>query len=313
MVRGENLNMKIIDTDLLKTLPLPVWNDDADKSTRGKLLLIGGSKRIPGAAILAARAALRVGCGSVRVAAPESVALQIGVAVPELMVVPLGETRDGTLSQSAIEIVAAQCKLCQALILGPGLDENAETDEAAREIVRSAPLPLVVDAQAISALGNNFDFKGTRAPRILTPHAGEFETLWGKKLPDDDEKRAKIASDFAVKNGIVLVLKGRHTFITSPEGEIWKNESGSRALGTAGSGDVLAGIIGGLLAQGLGAAPAAIWGVYFHAQAGEAVSKDGGDDGALASDFVARLPGVQKFLRAQTEVKTQKSFGLRPG
>ena len=304
--------MKIIDTELLKTLPLPVWDEDTDKSTRGKLLLVGGSKRIPGAAILAARAALRSGCGSVRVAAPARSALAIGIAVPELMVLPLDETHDGTAAQASIEVVAAQCKLCQALVIGPGLDENGETDETAREIVQSAPLPLVVDAQALAALGPQFDFQGTRAPRILTPHAVEFESLSGQKVPSELEKRAEIAKEFAVKNGVVLVLKGSQTLIASPEGELWHNESGSRALGTAGSGDVLAGVIGGLLAQGLSAANAAIWGVFLHARAGEEVAQDVGEDGALASDFVARLPGIQKHLRAQTQSKTRQSFGLRP-
>lgn len=300
--------MKTIDIELLKSHPLPEWNDETHKATRGKLLLIGGSRRIPGAAILAARAALRAGCGSVRVAAPASVALAIGIAVPELMVVPLPETKDGTISKEAIELIVAQTKVCDAIVLGPGLDENSETDEFAREIIEAAPLPLLIDAQAISALSG--DWKAKARARILTPHDGEFETLSGKTIGED---REKLAIEFAKKAGATLALKGHQTIVATPEGDAYLEESGTRALGTAGSGDVLAGIIGGLLAQGLDATRATVWGVHLHAQAGEALTKDGPEDGLMAYDFIERLPAVQKYLRRSTADKKPGGFGLRHG
>lgn len=298
--------MKTIDIELLKSYPLPDWDEETHKAARGKLLLIGGSRRIPGAVILAARAALRSGCGSVRVAAPQSVALAIGIAVPELMIVPLPETKDGTIAKEAVELIAAQAKFCDAIVLGPGLDENSETDEFAREIVDAAPLPLLIDAQAISALPT--DWKAAARARILTPHDGEFETLTGKTLGEDREKMAK---DYAKNSGAILALKGHQTIVATAEGETYLEESGTRALGTAGSGDVLAGIIGGLLAQGLDAARATMWGVHLHAQAGEALTKDGPEDGLLASDFIGQLPTVQKYLRRSTTEKKAGGFGLR--
>ena len=243
--------MTTIDIELLKSHPLPNWGDETHKADRGKLLLIGGSKRIPGAAILAARAALRAGCGSVRVAAPASVAMAIGIAVPELMVVPLPETSAGTISGEAIEQIVAQSKECDTIVLGPGLDANSETDEFAREVIEAAPLPLLIDAQAISALPGDWKVAGTRA-RILTPHDGEFETLTGKTLGPDAQAREKAALDYVKAAGATLALKGHETIVASPGGESYLNENGTRALGTAGSGDVLAGIIGGLLAQGIG-------------------------------------------------------------
>ena len=300
--------MKTIDIELLKSHPLPDWNEETHKADRGKLLIIGGSRRIPGAAILAARAALRAGCGSVRVAAPECVALAIGIAVPELMVIPLPETAAGTISADAIELIAAQAKVCDAIVLGPGLDENSETDEFAREVVETVPLPLLIDAQAISALAS--DWKANAHARILTPHDGEFETLSGKTIGDN---REQLAIEFAQKSGATLVLKAHQTIVATPEGETYLEESGTRALGTAGSGDVLAGIIGSLLAQGLDATRATVWGVHLHAQAGEALTKDGPEDGLMAGDFIQQLPQVQKYLRRSTVEKKSGGFGLRHG
>lgn len=300
--------MKTIDIELLKALPLPDWSDETHKAERGKLLLIGGSRRIPGAVILAARAALRCGCGTVRVAAPASVALHIGIAVPELMVIPLPETSAGTIASEAVELIVAQSKACDAIVLGPGLDANSETDEFAREIIEAAPLPLLIDAQALTALPGDWK-AGTRA-RILTPHDGEFETLSGETVGDN---REKLALEYAQKSGATLALKGHETIIATPDGEAYSNESATRALGTAGSGDVLAGIIGGLLAQGLDATRATIWGVYMHSEAGDALAKDGGEDGLMARDFIERLPAVQKYLRRQTSEKKAGGFGLRHG
>ena len=305
---NSQIPMKTIDIELLKSHPLPDWNDETHKAERGKLLLIGGSRHIPGAAILAARAALRSGCGSVRVAVPQSVALAIGIAVPELMVVPLPETKDGTISVEAMELIDEQIKVCDAIALGPGLDANSETDDFAREVVETAPLPLLIDAQAISALSS--DWKAAARSRILTPHNGEFETLTGE-TPGED--REKMAMEYAKKAGATLALKGHQTIVATPEGDTYLEESGSRALGTAGSGDVLAGIIGSLLAQGLDATRATIWGVHLHAQAGEALTKDGPEDGLLASDFIGQLPTVQKYLRRSTTEKKAGGFGLRHG
>ena len=160
------------------------------------------------------------------------------------------------------------------------------------------------------------------APRILTPHEAEFRALRdGKKV--DMAAPELIANEFAQQSNTILVLKGQKTFIATPEGSVFKNEAGSRALGeqytseimrlnrnfvvgTAGSGDTLAGIIGGLLAQGIEAHTAAIWGVYFHAIAGEIVSKEVGEDGAIASDFINRLPAIQQRLRQEIRSKNSK-------
>ncbi len=304
-----------ITIELLKTMPLPDYSEDADKADRGKLLIIAGSQRLPGAAILAARAALRVGCGTVRVAAPASVAIHIGVAVPELMVLPLPETPAGTLARGALPLLKEQYAACRATVIGPGLDEHPETAQMVREMIAKVPLPMVVDAHALTAWGE----KGEGAPsersksagaRIFTPHENELSALLGTDFSKLEVSREEFAPTFAGKESAVLVLKGRDTLFASPGGELYRNKAGSRALGTAGSGDVLAGVIGSLLAQNMEAAHAAVWGVHMHALAGEAVSEDLGEDGVMSRDLVDRLPLVVRYLRRQT---MPKKDGPRPG
>jgi hydroxyethylthiazole kinase-like uncharacterized protein yjeF len=305
-----------ISAEVLRGLALPQYSDDADKADYGKLLIIAGSRRLPGAAILAARAALRCGCGTVRVAAPVSVCTQIAVAVPELMVIPLPETKAGTISLDASTLLAAQWKPCDAVVIGPGLDDDEETAKLLRKLAVEAPLPAVLDAAVLVALADST--VKYSSPRIFTPHLQELETLLGVKPDSVNVSREDIATTFARKENVTLVFKGRETIVAAADGKIWKNTAGTRGLGTAGSGDVLAGIIGGLLAQFAvqkiedGAIRAAVWGVHLHALCGEAAEKDLGNDGMTASDLVSRLPQVIRYLRKQTTPKTGERFGLRP-
>ncbi len=296
-----------LTVEVLKTLPLPDYGTEADKSTRGKLLLVAGSRRIPGAAILAARAALRSGCGTVRVAAPESIALHIGIAMPELMILPLPEN-NGNISPEALPILEAQFDVCDAAIIGPGFDEDEQSDDFARQFIARCPLPLLVDAQALCALGKTK--VKTSSPQIFTPHDGEFAALTGASPGDD---RATIARDLAKARNAIVAFKGRETHIAAPDGTVYRNTAGSRALGTAGSGDALSGIIGSLLAQGMDAFAATLWGVHLHALAGEALAEDLGPDGVLARDFIDRLPQVIRYLRKQSGGSSSaRRVGLRP-
>src|SRR4051812_26540376 len=159
---------RVIDRSLLAELPLPEHGRASSKAERGKLLIVAGSTGLPGAAILAARAALRVGCGTVRVAAPRSVAVALGVAVPELMVLPLPETEDGTVAGAALPTLASQYEPCDALVVGPGLGASEETDGLAVQVVAGTTLPTVVDAGALLAWGKAGRPSTTPAPRVLT-------------------------------------------------------------------------------------------------------------------------------------------------
>jgi hydroxyethylthiazole kinase-like uncharacterized protein yjeF len=288
-----------IGPQLLARFPLPSYDPDAEKKTRGKLLVIAGSRRLPGAALLAARAAYRSGCGGVRIAAPASIATQLGLALPELMVVPLAETHDGSIAPTAIPTVERQYDACDAAVIGPGIDEMPETNAFARHIVETARLPLVVDAQAILSLPSGEPIR-TKAPRLYTPHLAEMAHITGRGEKQLEKDLEGAALELAKATRATVALKGRHTLIADPRGRLFLNTAGSRALGTAGSGDTLAGIAGSLLAQGLDPTAAAIWSVHLHALAGESVAQERGEDGPLASDFVEALPAMIRALRSQS-------------
>ena len=283
----------IVDKALLATRPLPRHDGEAGKADRGKLLLVSGSVRLPGAAVLAARAALRVGCGTVRIAAPRSVAVAIGVAMPEAMVLPLPETETGSAAETALESLDGQHEACDAVTIGPGMDSHPETDRLAVRFVERSPLPAVVDASALLARGRAGHPRGA-GPRVLTPHAGEMAALTRRRPEQIHAEREAIAARSARDWGAVLVLKGARTLIA--ESELYLNPAGTPGLGTAGSGDVLAGVIGGLLARGAEPAVAALWGVHLHALAGEAAARRRGDDGMTASDVVDALPDAMRLL-----------------
>ena len=293
-----------IDNETLRKMPLIEYSNDASKADYGKLIIIAGSRRLPGPTILSAKAALRSGCGTVRVAAPASICTQIGVHLPELMMIPLSETSDGTVSLQALKTIEEQYESCDAAVVGPGLDEHDETNELCLKIVADCPLPLLVDAQALVALGKtpqkkrNYGVQSNRVlERVLTPHAGEMKSLSRKEVAEIELNREATAQIFAQENNVTLVLKGRETLIASRDEKLFVNTAGTRGMGTAGSGDVLAGVIGSFLAQKMDATRAAIWGVHLHAKAGELAAKLQGDDGMLASDFLEKLPHALKHFR----------------
>jgi hydroxyethylthiazole kinase-like uncharacterized protein yjeF len=283
-----------ITLDFLRSIPLRSWNSDASKADYGKLLIVGGSRRLAGAVLLSARAALRTGCGTVRVAVPESVAVPLMAACPELMIIPLPETPEGTIALSALQVLEAQWKPCDVAVIGPGLDEHEETSQMAREFVQNCPLPCVVDASAIEAASTCRLTEETA--RVFTPHDGEAKGLIENY---EIENREQMAQEWASEKGATLALKGRETIIASPDGRAARNVSGTRGMGTAGSGDVLTGVIGALLAQGHDAFTAATYGVHLHALAGERASQVLGDDGMMASDFGERIPFVLREMRRE--------------
>jgi hydroxyethylthiazole kinase-like uncharacterized protein yjeF len=303
------VKVETIGPRVLAQLPLPAYGDEASKSDRGKLLIVAGSPRLPGAAMLAALAALRVGCGTVRLAAPASIALHLGVAAPELMVLPLPESGGRLDAAGALREVEAQYPACQALVIGPGLQPSGECDELVRGVVSRAPLPAVVDAQALldwctCDAGRAGRFEPGAGPRIFTPHPGELSEILGRPADALRTDAATVAREFACDRGCTLVMKDFQTLIASGEGPIYRNTAGSRALGTAGSGDSLAGMIGGLLAQGLEPMAAAVQGVHLHALCGERAASEIGEDGILARELIDRLPSVLRRLRQISGART---------
>lgn len=268
---------------LLARWPLPALDPALGKAARGSLLVVGGSDANPGAAMLAARAALRVGAGTLTLATSANRAAAVGAAFPEARVVGVPVAR-GELARLAL---VDELACSDALVVGPGMADGAATRALLRRCLRDRPaLPCVIDAGALDALVAPKQL----VPWILTPHPGEMARLC-KTSPDrvlDDPLR--LAHDMAAKYRSIVVLKGNVTYVVAPDGTAYQNTAGNLGLGTAGSGDVLAGIIGGLCARGATPLQAAAWGVHLHACAGDVLARKIGPLGFLASELLPELP-----------------------
>jgi NAD(P)H-hydrate epimerase len=241
-------------SDALSTMPPRA--PDSHKGNYGHVLIIGGSVGKSGAAAMAGIAALRSGAGLVTVAAPRSIVNPIAAHAPELMTEPLDETPDGTISLRNLDRPALERLLRgkTVIALGPGISTNSQTQEFVRRLIPQTDLPIVLDADGLNAFAAHTEQLSGRAGAglILTPHPGEMARLAGCTIADVQNDRTGTARRFAVEHGIVLVLKGHRTLVAHPDGRIWVNTTGNPSLAKGGSGDVLTGMIAGLLAGSLG-------------------------------------------------------------
>lgn len=266
---------------LLRSWPLP--DPGGSKYARGQVVVVGGSRRSPGAALLSGRAALRVGGGRLTLAVGESVATATAVALPECGVVPLRETADGSVRGTGLRAASADLAAADAVLAGPGLDDAGETAKLLRLLARTVDrsATLVLDAYALGALAGQPGLAG-RARRILTPNTEEAERLLGRPVRDLDTGALAIARRYRA----VVSCFGR---IAAPDGRLLTVGDGVPGLGTSGSGDALAGAIAGLAARGCDPMQAAVWGTYLHVAAGTSLSASVGRVGFLASEIVDRL------------------------
>ncbi|RYF38077.1 MAG: NAD(P)H-hydrate dehydratase [Comamonadaceae bacterium] len=291
-----------LDAAALRHWPLPATHDIADKEDRGQVLVIAGSREIPGAALLAATAALRAGAGKLTIATGQSMAAHLALAVPEARVIALDESSDGTLQAAGVKALNDCAAACSAVLVGPGLtggDACADFLSALLDMLQQvAPpgqLPVVLDALGMDALLDRRQ-TSTRQPLLLTPHAGEMAHLTGLRKEDIQANPAAVAADTARRFGATVALKGATTFIVTPEGQPWQHDGGNPGLATSGSGDVLAGVIAGLAARGAPLEQAAVWGVVIHALAGHRLSQRHGPVGFLARELLGEIPGVMRSL-----------------
>lgn len=267
---------------------LPPVDDRSGKEGRGRVLVIGGSAEIPGAVLLSGTAALRAGAGKLQFATVASVARLLGVAMPEARVISLEETGNGDIAFASDALLDA-ARRADALIVGPGCDPTPQWLEIVGALARESRGTLVLDAGALSAVDA---IEGAAARCIVTPHAGEMASVTGLSLEEIEREPARVAQHYSERNGCVVVLKGATTHVCANGGRPWVHTGGSIALGTSGSGDVLAGIIGGLAARGSRPVVAAQWGVYLHGLAGRQFEERSGDVGLLARDLPAMLPAL---------------------
>lgn len=278
---------------LLRDNPLLFPAPDSDKEARGRVLVVGGSAQVPGAVRLAGEAALRAGAGKLQLAAPSSIALHIGPLVPEARVFALRET-DGEISPEATETILDFMNGCAAVLIGPGMIAKAPAAALTQRLLETAEGPaFVLDAAAMAACRTNPELARRHAGRIvLTPHAGEMAKLSGATREAITADPLKVAHETAEKFGAVVVLKGADTVIAAPDGRLWTHHGETVGLATSGSGDVLAGVITGLLARGAAPEQAALWGVWAHGQAGLRLAQRIGPLGFLARELPGEIPGV---------------------
>ncbi|WP_127783588.1 NAD(P)H-hydrate dehydratase [Rhodococcus sp. X156] len=286
---------EIVTPALLREWRLPELG--GSKNSRGRLLVVGGARTTPGAVALSSVAALRVGAGVLTAAVARSVAVQLALSVPELGVIELPETDAGSVRRDAAEALADQLEQVDAVLFGPGLDNPDETRPLLAELVRRLPedVPVVLDAYGIGVLADAEETAERLSGRlVLTPNTTEAAFLLHceeDELDDPLDTAVRVAEAY----GAVVTA---HNGIADAKGGRWVSPTGHSGLGTAGSGDVLAGAVAGLLARGADAAQAACWGTYLHGTAGDRLAARVGRVGFLARELLEEIPLVNTEMDA---------------
>jgi hydroxyethylthiazole kinase-like uncharacterized protein yjeF len=277
---------------------LPQRPHDAHKGTFGTVVVLAGSLGFTGAAYLAATAAARTGAGLVRLLVADSIYPILAAKCTEVMATPVPEVAPGAVGHAAYDSVLRQLATAEAGVIGPGLGRDRSTWRLILDLTQHVSCPLVLDADALNALSESPRLKGRLGKgRVLTPHPGEMARLTGRTIDAIASDRVSAARKAAKEWGAVVVLKGARTVVAHPDGRTSEDPHEVPALATGGTGDVLAGMIGGLMAQGSDPYSAAVTGVYIHAAAGRRLSQRFGDSGLLASDLLLEIPQVMNVLR----------------
>jgi NAD(P)H-hydrate epimerase len=278
--------------ELIQPNDVPARDNDTNKATYGKVLVIGGSRGKSGAAAMAGQAALRAGAGLVTVGTPASVLPIVAASMPELMTEALEETPEGTIANRAIPGILDGKTV---LAIGPGIGTHPETIAFVRYVVESAKVPVVLDADGLAG------FAANDSGVIITPHPGEMARLIQKDAAFVNANRLDVARDFATENNVYVVLKGFRTVVATPDGMAYINSSGNPGMATAGTGDILTGMIAGILAQTcLGDFVERLClAVYLHGLAGDLAAEELGEQTMVATDLLRFLPKAWDEIRGQ--------------
>lgn len=280
-----------------KNLPdLPARPAESHKGTFGTAMLIGGSRGMSGAVSLAGMSALRSGAGRVRLLIPDPCLDTVAQFEPSYMTSPLPADATGKIAGEAVDSILEIAKAATAVGLGPGLGRADHLSHTVIALYESIELPMVIDADGLFALGQITEehLPIPAAARIITPHPGEFARLTGENLPLED--RVKLAIQIAADLGIVIVLKSHHTLITDGEASYLNTTTGNPGMATGGTGDVLTGLIAGLLAQEMTPIDAARLAVYIHGLAGDLATAETGLAAMIATDLIDFLPDAVRQL-----------------
>ena len=297
--------MTLITAEFLRTQhPLPDHAGGGSKEARGRVLVVGGCASVAGAPLLSAVAALRVGAGKLQVATIRGVAAQMGLLLPEAMVLGCDETRDGDIDPAAAATLVKVANKVGGLAIGPGMISPEATHALVAAMLEGMDgVPMVLDAGALCGLADKPELLHRHAGRIvITPHTGEMANMLD--LPRDEIEADKLAHarEVAKRLQCVVVMKGSGTEVVAPSGEAWIYECGTIGLATSGSGDVLTGIVCGLLARGLAPMQAAAWGVFLHGEAGARLVKRDGGIGFLARELAGEIPAIMGKLCSSVDV-----------
>jgi yjeF C-terminal region, hydroxyethylthiazole kinase-related/yjeF N-terminal region len=296
LLEHEGLKLNLIDQEMVSQFIKP-RQAESHKGSYGHVLVTGGSTGMTGAVIMASCAALRSGAGLVTAALPESLVPILEASSLEVMSRPLSETREGGIAGDALSALKNLLETVSVCAIGPGMSRYPEANAVIRFVLENSRVPVLVDADGLNALAGDVEiFKNLQVPVVITPHPGEMSRLTGLTVGEIQSNRLEIAHKYAADWGITVVLKGNKTVVAGPSGDIFINTSGNPGMATAGSGDVLSGIIVGLVAQGLNPQQAAVAGVYIHGCCGDKAAATGGERGLIAGDLIDQLPYVLKEL-----------------
>ena len=286
---------------------------DSNKGLYGHVLVVGGSVGKTGAAAMAGFSALRSGAGLVTIAIPRSALGTVAGYYPELMTEPLSETEAGTISGDALEEFKRAEERKTVLAIGPGISRHPDTASFVRTIVANSELPLVLDADGLNAFeGQSEKLNGRGRALVITPHPGEMARLAGRSTQEIQRSRLEVARSFAAEHDLIVVLKGDRTIVASPDGEAWVNPTGNPGMATGGTGDILTGIVAGLLAQNpRHEFSSVLAAVYLHGLAGDVAEEKLGEEAMVATDLVETLAEAFRRVRKEAQEKWVKIGGFR--
>ncbi|HWP96807.1 MAG TPA: NAD(P)H-hydrate dehydratase [Syntrophomonadaceae bacterium] len=288
------LKTNLINETLVHSMIRP-RRPDSHKGSYGHVLVIGGSLGMTGAVMMASYAALRSGAGLVTAALPETLLPIVAGGIMEIMTTPLAATAQDAIGIEALPAIENLLGTASICAIGPGMSRYPEARAIVRFVLEHSGIPVIIDADGLNALqGEVGILKKRQIPLVLTPHPGEMSRLSGKSIEEIQTHRMEIACNFAQEYGVTLVLKGHQTLVATPGGEVYLNLTGNPGMATAGSGDVLCGMIAGLAAQGLRPQDAAIAGVYLHGAAGDLGADRVGQRGLVAVDLINDIPEILK-------------------
>ena len=293
LVEEEKIQTHLLEYEEIRRGLSTSRRPDTHKGDYGHLLVIAGSVGKTGAAAMACEAALRIGAGLVTLAIPKSLNPIMEVKLTETMTEPLPETPKQTLSLRAFNAILRLCENKRAVIIGPGIGTYKETQSLVLKLIKALDLPIILDADGLTSLAAQpKTLLSTKQPLILTPHPGEMARLVRCTTKEVQEDRIGVSRNFSQSHHVYLILKGHRTLIATPKGEIFINPTGNPGLASGGTGDVLTGMIGGLICQGFDILSALQISVYLHGLAGDVVAQELGEKSLVATDIIKKIPAL---------------------